>query len=326
MKKKIETLLTGVEKAAGDLIDNVVQAVDQNDDGKFDLLDVSVIADSVESAMQKGKQAVKDSVDEKSKQHELKMLQPIFADTLVASDFSMPKFIRIVERDGKYIDSPVCQNSIGHWSKEKEVQFVNIFHDSLDAFELNFHPNSDCEFYYVNPSDPKQYISLDKYFNYLKIARINELKMIAMDLGAKYFKVTYKEEQVTLLNKKARVSADAKKVGKVDVDRNTEKKEYTNIKIEAEMDCVAHAPKQPELKYLQNDTSIQTLVAMRLKTDSQLIRDKYVLEMSQSSGMTEKEAAKIDVVLNGLKCAGNATIVSEVQNEARRILEYDIEF
>ena len=33
MKKKLETLLTGVEKAAGDLIDNVVQAVDQNDDG-----------------------------------------------------------------------------------------------------------------------------------------------------------------------------------------------------------------------------------------------------------------------------------------------------
>ena len=39
MKKKIEAILSNTEKAARDVIDNVTQAVDQNDDGKFDTED-----------------------------------------------------------------------------------------------------------------------------------------------------------------------------------------------------------------------------------------------------------------------------------------------
>lgn len=51
MKKKIETLLSSSGKVARDMIDNVAQAVDQNDDGKFDAEDVSVIAESLGNAM-----------------------------------------------------------------------------------------------------------------------------------------------------------------------------------------------------------------------------------------------------------------------------------
>ena len=43
-------------------------------------------------------------------------------------------------------------------------------------------------------------------------------------------------------------------------------------------------------------------------------------------GLKEKDALKIDAVLKGMKCAGNATVVSEVQNESRRYLEYEIDF
>ena len=42
--------------------------------------------------------------------------------------------------------------------------------------------------------------------------------------------------------------------------------------------------------------------------------------------MTEKTAAKIDLVLRQLKCSGTATLSSEVQREGRTELEYHIEF
>ena len=48
------------------------------------------------------------------------------------------------------------------------LRVVNIFKDSLDVFGL-----------------------------YLKMIRINELQRSAQDLGAKHFKVTYKEERTS---------------------------------------------------------------------------------------------------------------------------------
>ena len=41
----------------------------------------------------------------------------------------------------------------------------------------------DSEIYYVDPTDRDQYISIEKYFNYLKIQRISELQKIAQSLG-----------------------------------------------------------------------------------------------------------------------------------------------
>ncbi|MBR5248713.1 MAG: hypothetical protein IKV27_07235 [Lachnospiraceae bacterium] len=51
-----------------------------------------------------------------------------------------------------------------------------------------------------------------------------------------------------------------------------------------------------------------------------------MLKMSTSSGMKESDAVKIDAVLKGMKFSGNTTVSSEAQNEARRYLEYEIEF
>ena len=48
--------------------------------------------------------------------------------------------------------------------------------------------------------------------------------------------------------------------------------------------------------------------------------------IGRCEGIKESEAVKIDAVLKGMKCAGNTTVVSEVQNEARRYLEYEIYF
>lgn len=325
-RAKFEALVAGAGKTAKNLLDSAAQAVDQNDDGKFDLADVSVIAGTMGSSVKKGAIAMKESAEEKARLIELKTLRPVFPDSLDGSDFLMPKFVRIVERSKKYAESEVCVGSIGYESEQKGLRMVNIFRDSIDAFGLAFYPDCDCEFYYIDPSDRDRYIALDEYFNYLKIARVNELKKIAQDLGAKHFKITYKEEQTSFSEKKMTSHIKVPSVKTADAAREASQKKYTTIDVAAETSFPGHAPIKPELKYLQRDPSVQTLVAMRMDEKAPLLREKLMIKMSNSSGMKESDAVKIDAVLKGLKCSGNATVESEAKNESRRYFEYDIEF
>lgn len=328
MAKKInlKELASDVMKTGRNLIDNAIQSADQNDDGKFDMEDVSVIAKSVGNSVKQGTIALKGSVDEQARLLELKTLQPIFPDALDSTEFLMPKFIRVADRDKKHAESEVCQGSIGYTSNSKGFQYVNIFRDSIDYFGLMFYPDSDYEFYYVDPSDRDRYVALDEYFSYLKIARVNELQKIAQDLGAKYFKVTYKEEQTSFSEKKMKGHANVKGIATADAEHNSMEKKYSTVEIAAEMEFPGHAPIKPQLKYMQRDPSIQTLVAMRMDENAPLLNQKYMLKMSNSSGMKEADAAKIDGVLKGMKISGNATVSSEAKNEARRYLEYEIKF
>lgn len=325
-KINIKGLASDVMKTGKNLIDNAIQSADQNDDGKFDMEDVSVIAKSVGNSVKQGTIALKGSVDEQARLLELKTLQPIFPDALDSTEFLMPKFIRVADRDKRHAESEVCQGSIGYTSNSKGFQYVNIFRDSIDYFGLMFYPDSDYEFYYVDPSDRDRYVALDEYFSYLKIARVNELQKIAQDLGAKYFKVTYKEEQTSFSEKKMKGHANIKGIATADAEHNSMEKKYSTVEIAAEMEFPGHAPIKPQLKYMQRDPSIQTLVAMRMDENAPLLNQKYMLKMSNSSGMKEADAAKIDGVLKGMKISGNATVSSEAKNEARRYLEYEIKF
>lgn len=325
-KINIKGLASDVMKTGKSLIDNAIQSADQNDDGKFDMEDVSVIAKSVGNSVKQGTIALKGSVDEQARLLELKTLQPIFPDALDSTEFLMPKFIRVADRDKRHAESEVCQGSIGYTSNSKGFQYVNIFRDSIDYFGLMFYPDSDYEFYYVDPSDRDRYVALDEYFSYLKIARVNELQKIAQDLGAKYFKVTYKEEQTSFSEKKMKGHANIKGIATADAEHNSMEKKYSTVEIAAEMEFPGHAPIKPQLKYMQRDPSIQTLVAMRMDENAPLLNQKYMLKMSNSSGMKEADAAKIDGVLKGMKISGNATVSSEAKNEARRYLEYEIKF
>ena len=325
-KINIKGLASDVMKTGKNLIDNAIQSADQNDDGKFDMEDVSVIAKSVGNSVKQGTIALKGSVDEQARLLELKTLQPIFPDALDSTEFLMPKFIRVADRDKRHSESEVCQGSIGYTSNSKGFQYVNIFRDSIDYFGLMFYPDSDYEFYYVDPSDRDRYVALDEYFSYLKIARVNELQKIAQDLGAKYFKVTYKEEQTSFSEKKMKGHANVKGIATADAEHNSMEKKYSTVEIAAEMEFPGHAPIKPQLKYMQRDPSIQTLVAMRMDENAPLLNQKYMLKMSNSSGMKEADAAKIDGVLKGMKISGNATVSSEAKNEARRYLEYEIKF
>ena len=317
-KHNFNSFLSGAGKTAKDLFNTAVQAADQNDDGKFDLADMSFIAETVGSNVKKGAQAMRDGAEEKAKLLELKTLQPIFSETLDEADFLMPKFIRITDRDKKRAESEVCQGSIGYGSDQKGLHIVNIFRDSLETFGLTFYPDCDSEFYYVDPSDRDRYISLDDYFKFLKIARVNELQKIAQDLGAKHFRITYKEKETSFVEKKS--SVHAKATAKADADHYSSESRYSNISIAAEMDCPGHAPVKPQLKYLQRDPSIQTLIAMRMDESSPLLHQKFMIEFSNSSGLKESDALKIDAVLKGMKLGGSITVASEAKKKLSAFL------
>lgn len=212
MEKRFGKLVSNVGKNAKDLLEKsknmAIQAVDQNEDGIVDLGDVSTIAENVGNVMKKGVQTLKEATDEKKRQFELKVLQPIFIESLSDVDFIMSKFIRITERDKKHAKSGVCKESIGFVSDQEGLRIVNIFRDSLKVFGLSFYPDCNNDFYYVDPCDRELYIALDEYFNYLKQVRVNELQMVAQDLGAKHFKVTYKEEKTSFSKKNKNIKAN----------------------------------------------------------------------------------------------------------------------
>lgn len=325
-KATFKEFVSGAGKTAKDLLDKAIMAADQNDDGRFDLADVSSIAGTLETSVKQSAQTMRDNAKERARLHEFKTLQPIFIDTLAEVDFLMPKFIRITDRDKRRAESEVCQGSIGYTSNMEGLRIVNIFRDSINAFGLMFYPDCDYEFYYIDPSERDRYIALDEYFGYLKIARVNELQKVAQDLGAKYFKITYKEEQTSFSSKSAKASLQAKPMASASADHSSSEKKYSTVEIAAEMSFPGHAPVKPQLKYMHLDQSIQSLIAMRMDESAPLLRQKYMLKMSISSGMKESDAVKIDAVLKGMKCAGNTTVASEAKNESRRYLEYDIEF
>ena len=309
--------------------ETIVSVADQNDDGSLDFKDVSVIAESIGYAAKNAAVSAISSAEEKSRELERKLLQPIFVEDLDDADFLISKLVRITGIDKKRAESEVCRGSIGYISDQKDLRIVNIFKDQIDAFGLTFYPDTDCELYYVDPSDRDKYIALDDYFGYLKEARVNELQKIAQELGAKHFRVTYKEQKTTFSGNTVKGKASAKYAGEsgtMDAERDLAATAVATVEIAAEMDCPGHAPNEPKLYYLQREPSIQNLIALRMDKDSPLTHQKYTLKLSNSSGIKEKDALKIDAALKSMKIAGNTTVTSEVRNESRRFFEYEIDF
>ena len=296
----------------------IAKIADQNDDEKFDMQDVSLVASKVGESVKNGAAALKESAEERTRALELKSLQPIFAEVLDERDFVLPKFIRVANRDKKRAESQVCKGSIGYYSDLKGLRLVNIFLDNLEMFNLVFFPDCNSEFYYVDPIDKNRYIALDDYFNYLKVERISELQRLAQSLGAKHFRVTYKEEKTSVAEKIIKANINVQGVAAGNGERNLSETKFDTIEIAADMECPGHAPNRPDLKYLQKDPAIRTLIDMRMDEHSPLSHQKFMLKLSNSSGLKESDAVKIDAVLKSMRFTGNTSIVSEVRNEARR--------
>ncbi len=310
--------LEKAKKTVTNTVDQVISSADQNDDGKLDLKDISILTDQ----WSEKKEQLRREADKRT-------LCPIFKEDLDNADFLMPKLIRVVEMDKKHEESDVCQGSIGFESVHKDLRIVNIYPDKAETFGLSYYPAMDDDLYYVDPSDRDHYIALDEYFNYLKVARVSELQQIAQNLGAKHFRVIYKEQKKSFSANNAKGKLAAKGPGKqngdAELSHESRSNDFSKVEIAAEMECIGHKPVMPKLVYFKNDPQIQSLISLRM-SDNAMTHQIYTLAMSNSSGIKVKDAVKIDAALAAMKCAGNTTVTSEAESESRRFFEYEIDF
>lgn len=323
----------------------LVRAVDKNGDGKIDAADFGLSGENIQETKRKVKgaavsagQGIKsgamrlgDAIGEAKTEMERKSLRPAFGDDLDQMDFGrcapqLPVLICIVERDKRRGESSVCAGSVGYWTTVKGVDILNLYEESARELDLRFAPAIVQTFYYTDPYKQKTYVALDHYFDYFKKERVNELELIAQDLGARNVRITFKEHRKTLVRKNARAGA---KAGTVKGDSSYEEanNDYSKIEIAADVHFAGReTPKLPSLIYFKSEGDIEKLIEMRMRSDNPIRSKDYRFQCSTSSGMSEKVAAKLDGVLQQLKCSGTATISSEVQRENRTELEYHIEF
>lgn len=311
ISKMIDDVKDGIDEAKSKVIDVVDKAELDKHAKEFSDATVDVV------------QNLAKTIEEGKRQWDLKRLKPIFLQDLNGMRYS--RLIRIVEREKKF-DIEVCKGSIGYWTTCKGEKWMNIFKDSVDKFGLNLYPNDEVNFYYMDPTDGDSYIVLDEYFDRLKQARVSELQKIAQDLGAKYFRVTYMKEKTTLSKKSTNGKGSIPKNGNGSVQVNATEQKYDRMDIAAEMSFPGHEPVMPHVRYLKYDPNIQNLIAMRMNPNGTVNRQTLNIKFSSSSGLKENDAVKVDMILKSLKMAGNTTVSSEAQNEAKSILEYEIIF
>lgn len=311
VNKMIDGFKDGIDDARGKVVDVVDKA--ELDKHAKELVDAAVVAaQSLAEVINNGKDS-----------WNLKRLKPIFINDLNGMIFS--RLVRIVEREKKF-DIDVCKGSIGYWDTCKGERWMNIFKDSVSKFGLDFYPNDEVNFYYVDPTNKDSYIVLDEYFDRLKQVRVSELQKIAQDLGAKYFRVTYIKERTTLSKKAANGKGSIHKKGNGSAQMNVTEQKYDRMDIAAEMSFPGHEPVMPHVRYLKYDPNILNLIEMRMDTKGPINHQTLNIKLSSSSGLKETDAVKVDMILKSLKMAGNTTVSREAQNEAKSILKYEIDF
>lgn len=319
----------------------LINVVDQNDDGSFDMKDVSVLADNMGAAAKKAASVARQNakqggeqlgswLDQTKREMELKSLRPIFEEDLNSPEFAMTKMIIVAKMDKKHAESELCKGSIGFISEQKGVTVINIYTDKADLYGLTYYPDRDSEIYYVDPFDRDRYVALDDYFHYLKVARVNELQRIAQDLGAKHFRVTYKEDMRAEVenHQKAGFKAAQKNLKAneaAEAEHSMSENTSSTLEIAAEMECIGHDPVEPKLVYFQKDESIKNLIRLRM-SDNPVKHQKFSLYCSQSSGIRVNDAAKIDAALAAMKYSMKVSVTSKAMNEERRYFEYEIDF
>ncbi|MCR4651043.1 MAG: hypothetical protein K5662_04745 [Lachnospiraceae bacterium] len=196
-KKRVPAFFADAGRGAAKLAENAkksfVKVLDANDDGKFDLKDLSVVANQLG-----------EKIENERQKKEYNSLKPIFEEGVSAPEFILPKIVRVAEIDKKHAAAESCNNSIGFNAEYEDIQIVTIYPRWTKLFSLEFYPNENGELFYVDPCDRDRYIALDQYFYYLRVAKVGELQMIAQSLGAKHFKVTYVEQEKLTQKRKLR--------------------------------------------------------------------------------------------------------------------------
>ena len=271
---------------------------------------------------------VGDDFDDYLKRQRFEKYKPLFMGNLEDGSLTYPEMVQLVDTD-KRLEYEGFQDAIGYQRTIQKQDLLEIYKKDLDKFGLSFYPDQSLAIYYVHPLDSNMYINIKDYFKYLKEARVAELEQIAQALGAKHFRVSIMEESNATSIKKDKGSAKlAILKDKIDanVDIEESEKEYQFVGIAAESRFPGKAPTEPVLKFWKNNIAINTLVRQRLSEDNPLTSKTYHLDYNTSTGIREKEAAKIDGVLKSLKFNGAGSITQEVKTENKKRFEFVIEF
>ena len=315
-------MLNDAVKGVTDFVDkagkDITTALDQNGDGQLDISDFYVFQAKNQAAQ-----------EENQRKADLERLKPMFQEDFQEDEFVLPKMIRVAGIDKDHADSAACKGSVGYKSVMDDMSVVTIFRDYIDNFGLTFYPDLENGVYYVDPCDRDHYIALDDYFSFMKMQRVAELQRIAQSLGAKHFRVVSREKTEAMASNSIDAAASVKAVGQggsVGYSHSDGSSSMTSMSIEAEMRFPGHAPIKPELHYLKKEINVINLIEMRMDSLSPLQHQHFSIEMINSSGIKVKDAIKIDAMMKAMKISANTNIVSDAQNEAKRTLEYEIEF
>lgn len=269
------------------------------------------------------------NLDETRSRRILEKYQPVFPDDIANDAINYPKMLNIVDFD-KRMGIEECQGAVGYQDLIKGVKLLGIYEKDLSQFQgIEFYPDASATVYYVHPFQSNKYIQVFEYFKYLKEAKVAELENIAQALGAKHFSVTIYEESMSKekTNTKANAMLGAKKdKASSDVEHRDEQKSYEYVGIAAENTYPGKEPEVPELMFWANNESIKTLIKQRIDSKNPLTSKKFTLDYNTSSGIKEKDAAKIDGVLKVLKFKAAGSIEKEAVKESKRRFEYEIDF
>lgn len=309
-------------KSVSDFVDktgkDIAKALDQNGDGQLDISDLQALQERNQAAQK-----------ENQRKADLERLKPMFQEDFKEEEFVLPKMIRVAGIDKEHADSAACKGSVGYKSVMEDMTVVTIFRDFIDNFGLSFYPELENGVFYVDPCDRDHYISLDDYFSFMKMQRVAELQRIAQSLGAKHFRVISREKTEAASSNSIDAAVSVKAPGQgggAGYNHSASSSSMTSMSIEAEMKFPGHAPIRPELHYLKKEINVINLIEMRMDPLSPLQHQHFSIEMINSSGIKVKDAVKIEAMMKAMKVSANTTIVSEANNEAKRVLEYEIDF
>ena len=267
--------------------------------------------------------------DEARQKRNIEKYRPIFEEDLETGKIEYPNMINIVDFD-KRMGIEECKGAIGFKENIKNVELIGIYKNDLAKYEgIEFYPDVSASVYYVHPFQNNKYIEVFEYFKYLKEAKVAELENIAQKLGAKHFSVKIMEESMS--NEKVARKGGAgigvqKDKGSVDTESDSAEKKYEYVGIAAENTYPGKEPEEPELVFWANNESIKSLVKQRMDKSNPITSKKFTLDYNTSSGIKEKDAAKIDGVLKTLKFKAAGSIQKEAQKESKRRFEYTIDF
>ena len=271
---------------------------------------------------------VNQELSESRSKRNLEKYRPIFPEDLEKGSVVLPSIINVVDSD-KRMKIKECEGAVGYNETINGTDLVGVYLNDIDKYNISFNDEGTTSIYYVHPFDEHRYIEISEYFSFLKEARISELKYIAQSLGAKHFKVSIMEEKMTEQIKKVKGGAKlglGKDKGTVDAEKDNSEKNYEFVGVASESWYTGKPPVEPKLEFWANSEAIRTLVKQRMAEDSRLLSETYKLDYNISTGIKEKEAAKIDGVLKALKFNGAGSISEEVKKESHKKFEYTIEF